>query len=86
VTKTIPVTTLETQTLWTTENIIQQQKILVTERIEQTVSGLPSAKFANEFSAPVTASASMSLRMPPSLASPAHHRQTAKSAFEPVGT
>ncbi|MFM8479548.1 MAG: hypothetical protein ACKOEO_27480, partial [Planctomycetaceae bacterium] len=48
VTKTIPVTTQETQTLWKTENIVQQQKILVTERIEQTISGLPSAKFANE--------------------------------------
>ncbi|MFN5050846.1 MAG: hypothetical protein ACK5L2_04280, partial [Planctomyces sp.] len=48
VTKTIPVTTQETQTLWKTENIIQQQKILVTERIEQSVTGLPSATFANE--------------------------------------
>ncbi|MFM8477211.1 MAG: hypothetical protein ACKOEO_15630, partial [Planctomycetaceae bacterium] len=48
VTKTVPVVQQIQQTIWETQNIIQQQTMLVTERIEQTVDGLSSAEFANE--------------------------------------
>jgi hypothetical protein len=48
ITKSVPVVRQEQQTIWTTENIVQQQVLLVTERIEQPVNGLPVAVFSNE--------------------------------------
>ncbi|MFN5799236.1 MAG: hypothetical protein ACK5AN_17070, partial [Planctomyces sp.] len=48
ITKTVPVVQSVEQTVWTTEPIIQQQTVLVTERIEQTGPGLAAAEFANE--------------------------------------
>ncbi|MEY3173095.1 MAG: hypothetical protein RLZZ436_1008, partial [Planctomycetota bacterium] len=48
VTKVIPTVQQIEQAVWTTEPVIQQQTILVTERIEQTGPVQTSATFANE--------------------------------------
>jgi hypothetical protein len=48
VTKVVPVIQQIQETIWTTEPIVQQQTVLVTERIEQTGPDKTSASFANE--------------------------------------
>jgi hypothetical protein len=48
VTKNVPVVLQVPQTVYRSEPIVEQQTVLVTERIEQTLDGLPSATFANE--------------------------------------
>ncbi|MEY3174214.1 MAG: hypothetical protein RLZZ436_2128, partial [Planctomycetota bacterium] len=48
ITKTVPVLQQVEQTVWTSQPIIQQQTVLVTERIEQTGPQLTSAVFENE--------------------------------------
>ncbi|MFM8478283.1 MAG: beta strand repeat-containing protein, partial [Planctomycetaceae bacterium] len=48
VTKNVPVIQQVPQTVYRAEPIVEQQTVLVTERIEQTLDGLPSATFANE--------------------------------------
>ncbi|MEY2727006.1 MAG: hypothetical protein RLZZ458_2873, partial [Planctomycetota bacterium] len=48
ITKNVPVISQELQTIWSTENIVEQVTVFFTERIENTISGLPTAAFANE--------------------------------------
>ncbi|MEN9556606.1 MAG: hypothetical protein RLZZ232_2892, partial [Planctomycetota bacterium] len=47
-TQTVPIVQQEAQTIWVSENVVEQRTVIVSERVENSVSGLPTAAFTNE--------------------------------------